>query len=166
MLRTILIFLITLISITASAQQDSTGRQWSRFTPALRISAGLTPKFYFEPGIALHKYISDPPNSCSHNIYAAMEMTGTTYGDRGFLLLAPKIGYQFQAIFYAIGIETKYLSDGRNKDLVLALKAGFSILGMADLMYGYQVSANQYPFPGVGAHQFSLAFTLYRGGFR
>lgn len=146
-----------------SANTDSTQETtMSKYTPALRIGAGIAPKFYVDAGIALHRFRSNPPNSISHNIYASVEATGTMYGDRGFLLAAPKVGYQFQAMFYAIGVETKYLSDGKNKDVVIALKAGFSIIGTIDLMYGYQASFNNYPFPEVGAHQFSLTFTLYR----
>lgn len=156
------LFLLLLFD-TAHAQIDSTKNYWSKFTPAFRISAGFTPKFYIEPGLALHKFHSEPPNSASQNIYASVEMTTTMYGDRGFLLLAPKVGYQLQAIFYAIGVEAKYLSDGtRNRDFVIAPKAGLSILGMIDLMYAYQLSFNNRPFPGIGAHQFSLAFTLYK----
>lgn len=156
------LFLILSLSSNICAQVDSSNNDMTKFRPALRVGAGLTPKFYLELGTALHRCRSNPPNSISHNIYTAVEATTTNYQDRGFLLLAPKIGYQFHAIFYAIAIEAKYLSDGKNNDLVLAPKAGFSILGMADLMYGYQISFNQNPFPGIDVHQFSLVFTLYK----
>lgn len=158
-----LIFCSLLLPCITYAQPDTTESiKLTKFTPALRIGAGFTPKFYLEAGIALHKFRSNPPNSISHNIYSAVEATTTLYGDRGFLLLAPKIGYQFSAIFYAIGVETKYLSDGKNRDVVVALKVGLSILGIADLMYGYQLSFYKRPFPDIEAHQFGLAFTLYR----
>ena len=163
----ILIFLNLLAPYTIFAQADSTENiKQTNFTPALRIGAGFTPGFYLEAGIALHKFRSNPPNSISHNIYSAVEATTTLYGDRGFLLLAPKVGYQFSAIFYAIGFETKYLSDGKNRDVVIAFKAGLSLLGVANLMYGYQISFNNYPFPNMGAHQFGIAFTLYKNAFR
>ncbi len=160
----ITLMLLSLVVTNASiANTDSIELEpMTKFTPAFRVGAGLTHRLYFETGVALHKFRSNPPNSISHNIYSAIEATSTMYGDRGFLLLAPKIGYQLHLIFYAIGVEAKYLSDGKNKDAVIALKAGFSILGVIDLMYGYQASFNGYPFPNVGAHQLGLAFTIYR----
>ena len=157
------ILLLFVLQISAFAQRDSCGTKMSSFTPAFRIGGGVAIRFYVETGVVLHKYRSCPPNSMSHNLYAAVEAASTMYYDRGFLLLGPKLGYQFHAMFYAIGVETKYLSDGKNEDFVVALKAGLSILGSADLMYGYQISTNGYPFPNIGAHQLGIAFTLYRG---
>lgn len=162
-IRYTLMLLSILVTNASIANTNSTElAPMTKFTPALRIGAGLTPRLYFETGVALHKFRSNPPNSISHNIYSAVEATSTMYGDRGFLLLAPKIGYQLHLIFYAVGIETKYLSDGKNKDVVVALKAGLSILGMIDLMYGYQASFKDYPFPNIAAHQFGISFTLYK----
>ncbi len=162
-----LLFLCWLLPFIVYPSPDSTENiRQTRFTPALRIGAGFTPKFYIETGIALHKFRSTPPNSLSHNIYSAVEATTTMYGDRGFLLIAPKVGYQLHAMFCAVGIEAKYQSDGKNRDWVMALKAGLSILGMADFMYGYQLSFNNRPFPGIGAHQLGLGFTLYRKPFK
>lgn len=159
------LLLVMMMHSTVFAQADTAGTYWTPFTPAVRLGAGFIPKLYLEAGVALHKYHTDPPNSASQNIYAAIEATTTMYGDRGFLLLAPKVGYQFQAMFYAIGMEAKYQSDGGAKDFVLAPKAGLSVLGMFDIMYAYQLSFNNRPFPGIGAHQFSLALTLYRRPF-
>ena len=131
-------------------------------TLALRLGAGLTPHLYGEGGVSFHRYHYRFLKSTSSAFYAALEIKPTMYMDRGFLMLGPKMGYELSAYGIAAAAEAKYQSDGKNKDFVLTPKAGFSLMGLANLMYGYNVSFNNYPFPGIGRHQFSLIFNLYK----
>jgi hypothetical protein len=134
----------------------------TRYTPALRIGAGLTPNLYGEAGISFHRYRYQFLKSTSSAFYAALEVMPTYYFDRGFLLMSPKVGYEVSAYGLGGAVEAKYQSDGKNKDFVITPRAGFSVMGLANLMYGYNISFNEYPFPGVGRNQFSLIFNLYR----
>lgn len=155
------ILLLTITALPAYAQ-DST---MTPFTPAFRLGVGYTPKLYVEAGLALHKFRARKPGSVAHKIYLASEFTTTYYGDRGFLLTVPKLGYTVSSHFLAMGIEGQFLSDGRNKSVAIAPQAGFSLLGMLDLLYGYRQFIGANPFPAIGAHRLSLTIALYRKPF-
>jgi hypothetical protein len=136
------------------------------YTPALRIGAGLTPNLYGEAGISLHRYHYQFLKSTSSAFYAALEVMPTYYFDRGFLLMSPKVGYEVSVYGLGGAVEAKYQSDGKNKDFVITPRVGFSLMGLVNLMYGYNISFNEYPFPGVGRNQFSLMFNIYRKPWR
>ena len=60
----------------------------------------------------------------------------------------------------ALGIETKFLTDTKDNDFILAPKIGFGLFGIVNLFYGYNISFAGSPFADIGHNQFSLVCNL------
>lgn len=164
MYRIVWFVLLSMLPMKPAYAQNDTARyrpSWTNFRPALQIGIGIMPRFFAEPGIALRKsYISDH-GGLAFSLYSTVEIMTVKHPDEHKLLLAPKIGCQLSVNIGLLALETKYMSDGLQSDFVIVPKIGYTLLGLANLSYGYQISLHKRPFPGIRAHQFSFSFLLH-----
>jgi len=72
-----------------------------------------------------------------------------------------KIGYEINAYLLNLGLETKYQTDFKEKDVVLTPKIGLGLYGDLNIFYGYNISINNSPFrETIGQHQLSIIFNI------
>jgi len=97
--------------------------------------------------------------------YGALEWM-PTFSKNNDNIYGLKAGYEISARAPAIGLEVKYQTDFIERDFVITPKIGLSIMGVATLFYGYNISTNGNPFSNVGNHQFSFICNFNSGVFK
>jgi len=92
--------------------------------------------------------------------------------DKNNLLLGPKVGYEFTAGVFGASLDVTYFidqnygSEARDRTAwVTTPKVGISILGFADLFYGYEIPLSPERITSVSRNRFSLVFNINRDYF-
>jgi hypothetical protein len=82
------------------------------------------------------------------------------------------VGYEFTAGIFGASLDVTYFIDrnyggeGINRNAwVTTPKVGISILGFADLFYGYEIPLSTEKISSISRNRFSLAFNLNRDYF-
>lgn len=160
MLRIITIFLLNAISLICIGQHDSTSKRSSLYwTP--RIGIGIQKSPYIELGVSrLHI----PPDKmfASDCIYSSIEVNRSQAENVRPYFYGIKIGYETSWSLGMLAIEPKYLTDFSTGKLILSLKAGVSLIGAVNLLYGYNIGKNLEDFKRIGTHQISIIANLNR----
>jgi hypothetical protein len=158
-------FCVFLFGIFNCSGQDTTNakpvfhegyKQWTKYRSSLRLGLGIQSSFYSEIGFSLHKYYYNDLAFASSAFYTALEWIPSRENIYGL-----KVGYELN-IRTAVAIEIKYLTNNETHDFFITPKAGFGVLGILTLFYGYNFSLNQYQFTSIGYHQFSITANLNR----
>jgi hypothetical protein len=92
--------------------------------------------------------------------------------DESNILLGPKLGYEFTAGLFGAAIDMTYYIDhnydgegGNRSGVVATPKVGLSILGFANLFYGYTIPLSNERISTITRNRFSLVFNLNRDYF-
>ena len=92
--------------------------------------------------------------------------------DESNILLGPKLGYELTAGLFGAAIDMTYFIDhnydhegGNRNGVQLTPKAGISILGFADLFYGYAIPLTDEKISTISRNRFSLVFNLNKDYF-
>ena len=92
--------------------------------------------------------------------------------DDSNFLIGPKLGYEFTAGIVGGAVDVTYFIDQNygpeNKDRnawVTTPKIGISILGFADLFYGYEIPISSERITSISRNRFSLIFNLNKDYF-
>jgi hypothetical protein len=87
-------------------------------------------------------------------------------------LLGPKLGYEITAGLFGAALDMTYFIDhnydhegGNRNGIQLTPKAGISILGFADLFYGYAIPLTEERISTITRNRFSLVFNLNKDYF-
>jgi hypothetical protein len=174
-LRGIAALMVVLSTHLANAQDlDSTKqggpfqKYWTRARTVPKIGAGVQDRAFVEIGLIYQSIYRHPLSLASHGGYFTVDV----FVDDKNLLLGPKAGYEFTAGFLGIGgdvtyfIDNNYNEEGHNRRAwVVTPKAGLSILGFANLFYGYQIPLSDERITTIYRHRFSITLNLNRDYF-
>lgn len=141
---------------------------WTRPRTVPKIGVGVQDRAFLEVGLHWHNIYKDPLIMASKGPYATVDL----FIDESNLLLGPKVGYEFTAGIIGTAIDLTYFMDhnydneGSNRNsLVLTPKFGLTILGFADLFYGYQIPLSEQEITSLYRNRFSLVFNLNKDYF-
>jgi len=158
------------VDSTAQPAQDNGPfkRYWTHPRTVPKFGIGVQDRAFFEVGLQYHSIYKHPLSLASHGGY----MTVDVFVDNKNLLLGPKLGYEFTAGFLGIAADVTYFIDhnyNENGDSRRAWaftpKVGLSILGFANLFYGYQIPISSEKISTIYRNRFSLIFNLNRDYF-
>ncbi|HEY3404480.1 MAG TPA: hypothetical protein VGK59_13920 [Ohtaekwangia sp.] len=141
---------------------------WTRPRTVPKIGVGVQDRAFLEIGLQWHNIYKDPLIVASKGPYCTIDL----FIDESNLLLGPKLGYEFTAGVIGTAIDLTYFIDqnyneqGSDREsLVLTPKIGLTILGFADLFYGYQIPLSEVEITSIYRNRFSLVFNLNRDYF-
>jgi hypothetical protein len=143
-------------------------RYWTQPRTIARFGAGVQDRAFIELGIQYHSVYRHPFSLASRGGYLSVDI----FVDDKNLLLGPKAGYEFTAGFLGVAADVTYFIDQNYNEIgddrrawVLTPKAGLSILGFANLFYGYQIPLSEERISSIYRHRFSLVINLNRDYF-
>ena len=159
-------FLLSVFASITLISQDTANikpfeRYWTqgRFVP--KIGVGAQEIAFFEAGIQYHQIYVHPLSLASAGPYFTID---GLIKDRK-PIIGPKLGYEFTAGLIGLATDVTYYTDFDRKSVMLTPKAGLTILGFANLFYGYNIVLSKYRFALISRNRFSLVFNLNKDYF-
>lgn len=164
------IFVLTMGMHGLFAQNDSIlnrpfQQYWTKPHIIPKIGLGLMDRAFVEVGIQWHDIYKHPLTLLSRGPYCTVDV----FIHDSNILLGPKLGYEFTAGLFGAAADVTYFIDhnydgeGGNRNAVhLTPKVGISILGFADLFYGYAIPLTEERITTIIRNRFSLVFNLNR----
>jgi len=155
-------------TVAVSTRTTPFDRYWThpRFVP--KVGVGAQDRAFFEAGVQYHSIYKHPLTLLSQGPYCTVDV----FVDNSNLLLGPKLGYEFTAGLFGAAadltyfVDHNYNSEGSNRNaVVFTPKVGISILGFANLFYGYQVPLSDERIGTITRNRFSLVFNLNKDYF-
>jgi hypothetical protein len=136
-------------------------RYWTKPRIVPRIGGGVQESAFVEVGVAWHKIYVHPLALASTSPYFSIDGI-VKDGDP---IIGPKIGYELTAGLIGLAADVTYYTDFEKKSLVLTPKAGLSLLGFANLFYGYNIPLSDHTFGIIDRNRFSIVFNINRDYF-
>jgi hypothetical protein len=159
---------IALLLIFCSASgQDTVNirpfeRYWTKPRIVPKIGVGAQEAAFVEAGIQWHKIYVHPLTLASAGPYLTVD--GLIKDDEP--IIGPKIGYEVTAGLFGVAADLTYYTDFENESLMVTPRAGLSLLGFANLFYGYNINlSSEEPFKIISRNRFSLVFNINRDYF-
>lgn len=161
------ISLLLCMSFQASAQETDTvhvkpfERYWTKPRLVPRVGIGAQESVFAEVGVAWHKIYVHPLTLASAGPYLSIDGI-VKDGDP---IVGPKIGYEFTAGLIGLAADITYYTNFDRESVVFTPKAGVSLLGFANLFYGYNMNLSDDSFGIISKNRFSLVFNINRDYF-
>ncbi len=168
------LFLTFLCASLASAQDADSlvntpfKRYWTKQRLIPKLGVGSQDRAFLEVGLYWHNIYKHPLTLMSKGPYSTVDI----FIDDSNFLIGPKVGYQFTAGIFGASLDVTYFIDrnygreGINRNAwVTTPKVGISILGFADLFYGYEIPISTERISSISRNRFSLTFNLNRDYF-
>lgn len=129
---------------------------WTK--PCLVPKAGinLQETGFVELGVQWHQIYVHPLGLASAGPYFTVDVTI----DDGNVIAGPKLGYELTAGLIGVAGDFTYYTDFERTTLMFTPKAGLTLLGFADLLYGRNIPVSRDRFPMISKNRFSLVFAL------
>ena len=167
-IRFIKFFLALLLPVYAlqAQTQDTTNfkpfeRYWTKPRIVPKIGAGAQEIAFAEIGIHLHQIYVHPLTLASAGPYFT---TDILIKDKD-PIIGPKLGYEVTAGLFGFAADFTYYTDFDRESVMFTPKAGLSILGFANLFYGYNIVLSDDEFSHISRNRFSLVFNLNKDYF-
>lgn len=171
----ILFLFVTILCINAATGQNADSsattpfkRYWTKQRMIPKLAVGSQDRAFLEVGLYWHNIYKHPLTLLSKGPYCTVDI----FIDDSNFLIGPKLGYQFTAGMFGASLDVTYFIDrnsgreGINRNAwVTTPKVGISILGFADLFYGYEIPLSSERISSISRNRFSLAFNLNRDYF-
>jgi hypothetical protein len=162
-------------AMPAAAQRlDTLGQKtshyyyWTKQRLVPKIGVGAQDRAFAEVGVYWQNIYRHPLSLASKGPYSTVDI----FVDNSNLLLGPKVGYEFTAGIFGTSLDVTYYIDhnydgeGANRrSWVITPKAGLTVLGFADIYYGYQIPVSKNEITTLYRNRFSLVFNLNRDYF-
>jgi hypothetical protein len=165
-----IIVLSVMLACTAYGQEDTVSikpfeRYWTkpRIIPKLGFGVQETP--LIEAGIQWHQIYVHPLTLASAGPYFTVDYLLKKDDLIEDPIIGPKFGYEITAGLLGLAADVTYYTDFSRESVVLTPKAGISILGFADLFYGYNIQLSDDTFKSVSRNRFSLVFNINKDYF-
>ncbi len=136
---------------------------WTKPRIIPKAGLGLMDRAFVEVGVQWHGIYKHPLTLLSKGPYCTVDV----FIDDSNILLGPKLGYEFTAGLVGAAVDMTYFIDhnfdneGGNRQAVqLTPKIGISILGFANLFYGYAIPLSNERITTLTRNRFSLVFNL------
>jgi hypothetical protein len=158
---------LMLTSFAASAQDNDTvnvkpfERYWTKPRMVPKLGFGAQEVAFVEAGIQWHKIYVHPLSLASAGPYFTID---GLIKDRE-PIIGPKIGYEFTAGLIGLAADMTYYTDFDRESLMVTPKAGLSLLGFANLFYGYNIFLSDDRFGIISRNRFSLVFNVNKDYF-
>jgi hypothetical protein len=136
-------------------------RYWTQPRIIPRIGGGVQESAFVEVGIAGHKIYVHPLALASTSPYFSIDGI-VKDGDP---IIGPKIGYELTAGLIGLAADVTYYTDFENDSWMVTPKAGLSLLGFANLFYGYNIPLSNESFGIIDRNRFSIVFNINRDYF-
>jgi hypothetical protein len=143
-------------------------RYWTRQRLVPKIGVGAADRAFFEVGVYWQNIYKHPLTLASKGPYFTVDV----FVDDSNILLGPKAGYEVTAGIVGVAADITYYIDhnydGEGSDrrsFVATPKIGLSILGFADIFYGYQIPLSDERISTITRNRVSLVFNLNRDYF-
>jgi hypothetical protein len=143
-------------------------RFWTRQRLVPEVGVGLQDRFFLEVGLQWHNIYKHPFTLMSKGPYTTVDI----FVDDSNLLVGPKLGYEFTAGVFGLASDITYFIDhnyngegSTRRSVVATPKLGLTLLGFANLYYGYQIPLTDQRITSLSRNRFSLVFTLNRDYF-
>lgn len=163
--RLVVIIGCLLASVSAISQDtvniNPFGSYWTKPRIIPKIGVGAQEIAFAEVGIQYHTIYVHPLTLGSMGPYFTID---ACIKDRE-PIFGPKIGYEVTAGLVGLAADMTYYTDFERESLVVTPKAGVSILGFANLFYGYNILLSQESFELISQNRFSLVFNVNRDFF-
>ena len=141
---------------------------WTRPRTVPKIGVGVQDRAFLEIGLHWHNIYKNPLIIASKGPYCTVDL----FIDESNFLLGPKVGYEFTAGVIGTAVDLTYFIDqnyneqGNDREsLVVTPKIGLTILGFADVFYGYQIPISEVEITSIYRNRFSLVFNLNKDYF-
>jgi hypothetical protein len=159
-----------LLALPVRAQTDTVDvkpfeRYWTKPRIVPKIGVGAQETFLVEGGIQLHQIYVHPLALASAGPYFTIDWLLKKEDLIEDPVFGPKIGYEVTAGLLGLAADVTYYTDFNRESVVLTPKAGISILGFADLFYGYNIQLSDDTFKSVSRNRFSLVFNINKDYF-
>ncbi len=143
-------------------------RYWTQQRLVPKLGVGAQDRAFFEVGLSWHHIYKHPLTLLSKGPYCTVDI----FIDKSNFLIGPKVGYEFTAGLIGVALDVTYFID-RNYGAegidrtawVTTPKIGLSVLGFANLFYGYEIPLSSERISSISRHRFSIAFNLNRDYF-
>jgi hypothetical protein len=169
-LKWVVVINLMLITYSAIGQGDTVNlkpfeRYWTkpRIIPKIGFGAQETP--LIEAGIQWHQIYVHPLTLASAGPYFTVDWLIKKEDLIENPIIGPKLGYEVTAGLFGMAADVTYYTDFSRESVVITPKAGISILGFANLFYGYNIQLSDDIFKSVSRNRFSLVFNLNRDYF-
>ncbi|HMG88458.1 MAG TPA: hypothetical protein VK589_00310 [Chryseolinea sp.] len=143
-------------------------RYWTKPRIVPKVGVGTMDRAFVELGVQWHDIYKAPLTLVSKGPYCTVDI----FIDHSNILLGPKLGYEFTAGLFGAAVDMTYFIDhnydhegGNRSGVQLTPKAGISILGFADLFYGYAIPLTEERISTITRNRFSLVFNLNKDYF-
>ena len=136
---------------------------WTKPRIIPKLGVGAMDRAFVELGVQWHDIYKHPLTLLSKGPYCTVDV----FIDDSNILLGPKLGYEFTAGLLGAAFDMTYYIDhnfdgeGSNRSAVVATpKIGISILGFANLFYGYSIPLTDERISTISRNRFSLVFNI------
>ena len=143
-------------------------RYWTQQRLIPKLGVGTQDRAFLEVGLYWHHIYKHPLTLMSKGPYCTVDV----FIDNSNFLVGPKLGYEFTAGVFGASLDVTYFIDNNyNEDgddrtaWVTTPKVGLSILGFADLFYGYEIPISSERITTISRNRFSLVFNLNKDYF-
>lgn len=138
-------------------------RYWTKPRIIPKFGVGAQDRAFVEVGLQWHSIYRHPLMLLSKGPYCTVDV----FIDKTNILLGPKLGYEATAGLFGAALDMTYYIDhnydgegGNRSGVVLTPKVGISILGFANLFYGYTIPLSDERISTITRNRFSLVFNL------
>jgi hypothetical protein len=165
--RNILFASMAMLLMTGTAYSQDTvhikpfERYWTKPRLVPKVGIGAQEVAFVEVGVQWHQIYVHPLTLASAGPYFTID--GLIKDDEP--IIGPKIGYEITAGLIGLAADVTYYTDFERESLMLTPKAGLSILGFANLFYGYNINLSDDRFSIISRNRFSLVFNINKDYF-
>jgi len=143
-------------------------RYWTKPRIVPKIGIGTMDRAFVELGVQWHDIYKTPLTLVTKGPYCTVDV----FIDNSNILLGPKLGYELTAGLLGVALDMTYFIDhnydgegGNRNGIQLTPKVGISILGFADLFYGYAIPMTEERISTITRNRFSLVFNINKDYF-
>lgn len=138
-------------------------RYWTKPRIIPKFGVGAQDRAFVEVGIQWHSIYRHPLTLLSHGPYTTVDV----FIDNSNILLGPKLGYEATMGLFGAALDMTYYIDhnydgegGNRNGIVITPKVGISILGFANVFYGYTIPMTEERISTITRNRFSLVINL------
>ncbi len=143
-------------------------RYWTKPRLVPKAGIGTQDRGFVEVGVQWHNIYKHQFSLISKGAYTTVDI----FIDDSNILIGPKLGYEVTIGLIGFAVDMTYYIDynhdgehNTRNALVTTPKAGISILGFADLFYGYSIPLSKETIDTISQNRLSLVFNLNRDYF-
>jgi hypothetical protein len=141
---------------------------WTKSRVVPKFGVGTQDRAFLEVGVQYHSIYKHSLTLLSHGPYCTVDV----FIDDSNILLGPKLGYEFTAGLLGAAVDLTYYIDhnydgegGNRNGMALTPKVGLTVLGFADLFYGYTIPVTDETIGTITRNRFSLVINLNKDYF-